>query len=70
MTGESQGVFALGRVDPGHVMGLSTGASRATFAAAAVGVTDVLAGRRPVALADPEWTPDGSRYRLAEGVKP
>jgi D-3-phosphoglycerate dehydrogenase len=36
-----------------HLMGLSVGATRATFAAAARGVADVLAGRRPAALADP-----------------
>jgi D-3-phosphoglycerate dehydrogenase len=38
-----------------HLMGLSVGATRATFSAAARGVTDVLAGRRPAALADPDW---------------
>jgi phosphoglycerate dehydrogenase-like enzyme len=38
-----------------HLMGLSVGATRATFTAAARGVTDVLAGRRPAALADPAW---------------
>jgi D-3-phosphoglycerate dehydrogenase / 2-oxoglutarate reductase len=38
-----------------HLMGLSVGATRATFAAAARGVADVLAGRRPTALANPEW---------------
>jgi D-3-phosphoglycerate dehydrogenase len=38
-----------------HLMGLSVGATRATFTAAAEGVADVLAGRRPRALADPEW---------------
>jgi D-3-phosphoglycerate dehydrogenase len=38
-----------------HLMGLSVGASRATFAAAARGVADVLAGRRPASLANPEW---------------
>lgn len=38
-----------------HLMGLSAGATRATFAAAAQGVADVLAGRRPAALADPGW---------------
>jgi D-3-phosphoglycerate dehydrogenase len=37
-----------------HLMGLSAGATRATFAAAAQGVADVLAGRRPAALANPE----------------
>ncbi len=40
-----------------HSAGLSVGATRATFAAAARGVTDVLAGRRPAALADPDWAP-------------
>ena len=40
-----------------HLMGLSAGATRATFAAAAQGVADVLAGRRPAALANPEWQP-------------
>lgn len=37
-----------------HVMGLSVGATRATFTAAE-GVPDVLSGRRPSALADPGW---------------
>ncbi|MEU4233599.1 hypothetical protein AB0F17_55740 [Nonomuraea sp. NPDC026600] len=32
---------------------VSAGATRATFAAAAQGVADVLAGRRPAALANP-----------------
>ncbi|MBT2225288.1 NAD(P)-dependent oxidoreductase [Nonomuraea sp. NEAU-A123] len=36
-----------------HLMGLSAGATRATFTAAAQGVADVLAGRRPAALANP-----------------
>ena len=40
-----------------HLMGLSAGATRATFAAAAQGVADVLAGRRPAALANAEWQP-------------
>jgi D-3-phosphoglycerate dehydrogenase len=40
-----------------HLMGLSVGATRATFTAAAQGVADVLAGRRPAALANPEWDP-------------
>jgi len=38
-----------------HLMGLSVGATRATFTAAAQGVADVLAGRRPAALANPDW---------------
>ena len=41
-----------------HLMGLSEGATRATFAAAAQGVADVLAGRRPDALADADWQPE------------
>jgi D-3-phosphoglycerate dehydrogenase / 2-oxoglutarate reductase len=44
-----------------HLMGLSAGATRATFAAAAQGVADVLAGRRPTALADPAWRPGLAR---------
>lgn len=40
-----------------HVMGLSRRATAATFADAAQGVVDVLAGRRPAALANPAWTP-------------
>ena len=52
-----------------HVMGLSTGATRATFAAAALGVADVLAGRTPAALADPAWTPAGDLHRLAQGAQ-
>lgn len=38
-----------------HLMGLSVGATRATFAAAARGVADVLCGREPQAVADPGW---------------
>jgi D-3-phosphoglycerate dehydrogenase len=38
-----------------HLMGLTVGATRATFTATARGVADVLAGRRPAALADPDW---------------
>jgi len=40
-----------------HLMGLTRRATTATFAAAARGVGDVLAGRRPAALANPDWTP-------------
>jgi D-3-phosphoglycerate dehydrogenase len=40
-----------------HLMGLTRRATAATFAAAARGVTDVLAGRRPAALANPDWKP-------------
>jgi D-3-phosphoglycerate dehydrogenase len=42
-----------------HLMGLSRRATAATFAAAARGVADVLAGRRPPALANPDWQPAG-----------
>ncbi|MBI4942603.1 MAG: oxidoreductase [Actinobacteria bacterium] len=50
-----------------HVMGLSVGATRATFTAAAQGVTDVLAGRRPAALADPAWdVPDRTTQQQEE----
>ncbi len=38
-----------------HVMGLTRRATSATFAEAARGVVDVLAGRRPIAVANPEW---------------
>jgi D-3-phosphoglycerate dehydrogenase / 2-oxoglutarate reductase len=38
-----------------HLMGLTRQATAATFAAAARGITDVLAGRRPPALANPDW---------------
>jgi D-3-phosphoglycerate dehydrogenase len=43
-----------------HLLGLTVGATRATFTAAARGVADVLAGRRPAALANPEWDVPGS----------
>ncbi|HEV8423830.1 MAG TPA: NAD(P)-dependent oxidoreductase [Actinomycetes bacterium] len=43
-----------------HLMGLTRRATVATFAAAARGVTDVLAGRRPAALANPDWKPAGA----------
>jgi len=43
-----------------HLMGLTRRATAATFAAAARGVSDVLAGRRPAALANPDWTPAGA----------
>ena len=41
-------------------MGLTRRATAATFAAAARGVSDVLAGRRPAALANPDWRPPGA----------
>jgi phosphoglycerate dehydrogenase-like enzyme len=40
-----------------HLMGLTRRSTAATFADAARGVTDVLAGRRPAALANPAWVP-------------
>jgi D-3-phosphoglycerate dehydrogenase len=40
-----------------HLMGLTRRATAATFAAAARGVGDVLVGRRPAALANPDWQP-------------
>jgi D-3-phosphoglycerate dehydrogenase / 2-oxoglutarate reductase len=43
-----------------HLMGLTRRATAATFAAAARGVSDVLAGRRPAALANPDWRPPGA----------
>jgi D-3-phosphoglycerate dehydrogenase / 2-oxoglutarate reductase len=38
-----------------HLMGLTRRAAAATFAEAARGIRDVLAGRRPAAVANPEW---------------
>src|SRR5205085_4693735 len=38
-----------------HLMGLTRSATAATFADAAQGVVDVLAGRRPAAVANPDW---------------
>lgn len=40
-----------------HLMGFSAGGIRTTHAAAAQGVSDVLSGRRPAALANAEWHP-------------
>jgi phosphoglycerate dehydrogenase-like enzyme len=40
-----------------HVMGLTLRGTAATFADAARGVVDVLAGRPPAAVANPEWAP-------------
>src|SRR4029453_10838472 len=40
-----------------HLMGLTRRATAATFADAAQGVVDVLAGRRPAAVANPDWVP-------------
>ena len=38
-----------------HLMGLSRQATAATFTAAAIGVVDVLEGRDPAAVANPQW---------------
>lgn len=38
-----------------HLMGMTRRASAATYADAARGVADVLAGRRPAAVANPDW---------------
>ena len=38
-----------------HLMGLTRKATAATFADAVRGVIDVLAGRRPAAVANPDW---------------
>ena len=38
-----------------HLMGLTRRATAATFADAAHGVDDVLAGRQPAAVANPDW---------------
>ncbi len=38
-----------------HVMGLTRRGTAATFADAARGIVDVLAGRRPAAVANPDW---------------
>jgi D-3-phosphoglycerate dehydrogenase / 2-oxoglutarate reductase len=43
-----------------HLMGLTRRATAATFADAARGVGDVLAGRRPAALANTDWEPAGA----------
>ena len=38
-----------------HLMGLTRRGTELTFADAAQGVVDVLAGRRPAAVANPDW---------------
>ena len=43
-----------------HLMGLTRRATAATFADAARGVVDVLAGRAPAAVANPDWTEHSS----------
>lgn len=51
-----------------HLMGLSERARAATFADAARGVAEVLAGRRPAALANPSWSPPGGPRASASGA--
>jgi D-3-phosphoglycerate dehydrogenase / 2-oxoglutarate reductase len=47
-----------------HLMGMTRRASAATFADAARGVADVLAGRRPAAVANPEWVDVPQEVRI------
>jgi phosphoglycerate dehydrogenase-like enzyme len=42
-----------------HLMGMTRRAAAATFVDAARGIVDVLAGRRPAAVANPEWVDAG-----------
>ena len=48
-----------------HLMGLSRQATAATFTAAATGVVDVLDGREPAAVANPDWRPPPPTERCA-----
>ena len=43
-----------------HLMGLSTKATATTFTAAATGVVDVLEGREPAVVANPDWNHTGA----------
>jgi phosphoglycerate dehydrogenase-like enzyme len=47
-----------------HLMGMTRRAAAATFVDAARGVADVLAGRRPAAVANPEWMKTLERARI------
>jgi D-3-phosphoglycerate dehydrogenase / 2-oxoglutarate reductase len=47
-----------------HLMGMTRRASAATFADAARGVADVLAGRRPAAVANPGWVDVPEEVRI------
>jgi D-3-phosphoglycerate dehydrogenase / 2-oxoglutarate reductase len=47
-----------------HLMGMTRRARAATFADAARGVRDVLAGRRPTAVANPEWVDAYQEVRI------
>jgi D-3-phosphoglycerate dehydrogenase / 2-oxoglutarate reductase len=49
-----------------HLMGLTRRATAATFADAARGILDVLAGRRPAAVANPDWTDVSATSRRGE----
>jgi D-3-phosphoglycerate dehydrogenase / 2-oxoglutarate reductase len=40
-----------------HLMGLTRRATATTFADAARGIVDVLEGRQPAAVANPDWAP-------------
>jgi phosphoglycerate dehydrogenase-like enzyme len=47
-----------------HLMGMTGRAAAATFVDAARGVVDVLAGRRPAAVANPEWVDAYQEVRI------
>lgn len=49
-----------------HLLGLTVGATRATFTAAAQGVAAVLSSRRPAALANPDWDVPGGALPAQE----
>lgn len=48
-----------------HLMGMTRRAAAATFVDAAQGVADVLAGRRPAAVANPDWDAARTAHRPA-----
>ena len=48
-----------------HMMGLTRRGTELTFADAAQGVVDVLAGRRPAALANPDWDAASTAHRAS-----
>jgi D-3-phosphoglycerate dehydrogenase len=47
-----------------HLMGMTRRAAAATFVDAARGIVDVLAGRRPAAVANPEWVDGYQEVRI------
>jgi phosphoglycerate dehydrogenase-like enzyme len=47
-----------------HLMGMTRRAAAATFVDAACGIVDVLAGRRPGAVANPEWVDAHKEVRI------